>query len=329
MQCEACRRSWPDGMRFCGNCGRPLVPPAAEPATERKAVTVLFCDLVGSTARADGADPEDVQAGLAAYHGLVRAVLQRHQGTVEKFIGDAVMAVFGVPVAHEDDAERAVRSGLEILASIERANEAATGAGLAVRIGIATGEVLVDLGARPELGEMQVAGDVVNVAARLQTSAEPGTVVVGESTHRLTGAHVVYAPLPPAQVKGKAAPVARWQATSARALLDSEAGVHAATRFVGRRKEMAALRSAYKRVVSGPVLELAVVTGEPGVGKSRLIAEFFGWVDKRPELVRWRQGRCVPYGDQVSFYALAQVVKAEAGILDSDGEQAARSKLTR
>jgi predicted ATPase/class 3 adenylate cyclase len=314
-------------MRFCGNCGRAL--PAAEVglSAERKVVTVLFCDLVGSTARADGADPEDVHAGLAAYHGLVRDVLQAHQGTVEKFIGDAVMAVFGAPVAHDDDAERAVRAGLAILAAIERANEA--GSGLQVRIGIATGEVLVSLAARPELGESMVAGDVVNTAARLQTSAEPGTVVVSERTRGLTGTRVGYAPLPPAVVKGKAVPVVRWRATAASALLASEAGVHPATRFVGRRDELAALQAAYERAVSGSAAELVVVTGEPGVGKSRLVAEFFTWADRRAELVRWRQGRCMPYGDHVSFYALAQIVKAEAGILDSDDEQAARDKLAR
>jgi class 3 adenylate cyclase/tetratricopeptide (TPR) repeat protein len=327
VRCEACGQAWPDSMQFCGGCGRPLHAVEAGLLSERKVVTVLFCDLVGSTARADGADPEDVQAQLTAYHGLVRAVLEAHQGTVEKFIGDAVMAVFGAPVAHDDDAERAVRAALAILAAIGRENEA--GSGLEVRIGIATGEVLVNLAARPELGEALVAGDVVNTAARLQTTAEPGTVVVAERTRGLTGLRVVYTPLHPAVVKGKAVPVERWRATGASALLASEAGVRPATRFVGREDEQAALQAAYERAVSGRAVELVVVSGEPGVGKSRLVAEFFAWTDERPELVRWRQGRCMPYGDQVSCYALAQIVKAEAGILDSDDEQTAHHKLAR
>jgi class 3 adenylate cyclase len=316
-------------MRFCGGCGRPLAAPEAGLAAERKVVTVLFCDLVGSTARADGVDPEDVHAWLAAYYGLLRAVLERHQGTVEKFIGDAVMAVFGAPLAHEDDAERAVRAGLAVLAAVKRANESSAGPELVVRIGIATGEVLVNLAARPELGESLVAGDVVNTAARLQASAEPGMVVVGERTHALTGARVAYAPLAAAVVKGKAAPVARWHATKARALLGSEEGVRPDTRFVGRQAELAAMQAAYAWAIGGPALQLVVVTGEPGVGKSRLVAEFFAWIDQRAELVRWRQGRCLPYGDQVAFYALTQIVKAEAGILDSDDEQAAQIKLAR
>ena len=303
--------------------------PGALVAAERKVVTVLFCDLVGSTARADGADPEDVQAALAAYHGLVRAELERHGGTVEKFIGDAVMAVFGAPVAHDDDAERAVRAGLSVLAAIERANAAGAGPALAVRIGIATGEVLVNLDARPERGESLVAGDVVNTAARLQTSAEPGMVVVGARTHQLTHPRLAYVPLPAVLVKGKAAAVERWQAGGARAHPGAEAGVRSASRFVGRQAELAALRASFERAVAGPALELVMITGEPGVGKSRLVAELFTWVDQHSELVRWRQGRCLPYGDQVTCQALSEIVKAEAGILDSDGEQAARDKLAR
>jgi class 3 adenylate cyclase/tetratricopeptide (TPR) repeat protein len=329
VRCEACGQSWPDGLRFCGACGRPLAVPGALLAAERKVVTVLFCDLVGSTARADGADPEDVQAALAAYHGLVRAELERHGGTVEKFIGDAVMAVFGAPVAHDDDAERAVRAGLNVLSAIERANVASAGPALAVRIGIATGEVLVNLDASPERGESLVAGDVVNTAARLQTSAEPGMVVVGERTHQLTSSGLVYTPLAPVSVKGKAAAVERWQARGARAHPGAEAGVRSATRFVGRRAELAVLQASFQRAVAAPALELVTVTGEPGVGKSRLVAEFFTWVDQRQGLVRWRQGRCLPYGDQVTCHALGEIVKAEAGILDSDGEQAARDKLAR
>jgi class 3 adenylate cyclase/tetratricopeptide (TPR) repeat protein len=316
-------------MRFCGVCGRPLAAPGVALAAERKVVTVLFCDLVGSTARADGADPEDVQAALVAYHGLVRAELERHGGTVEKFIGDAVMAVFGAPVAHDDDAERAVRAGLSVLLAIDRANSAGAGPALAVRIGVATGEVLVNLDARPERGESLVAGDVVNTAARLQTSAEPGMVAVGQRTHQLTHSRLDYASLAPVEVKGKAAAVERWQARGARAHPGTEAGVRSTSRFVGRQAELAAMQASFERAVAGPAVELVTITGEPGVGKSRLVAELFTWVDQHTKLVRWRQGRCLPYGDRVTFHALSEIVKAEAGILDSDGEQAARDKLAQ
>jgi len=328
VRCMACGQSWPESMRFCGNCGRPLAAPEASPSAERKVVTVLFCDLVGSTARADGADPEDVFAALDAYHSLVRGELERHEGTVEKFIGDAVMAVFGAPVAHDDDAERAVRAGLAVLAAIEQANTASAMPGLQVRVGVATGEVLVNLAARPERGEALVAGDVVNTAARLQTSADPGIVVVGERTYQRTRARLAYVPLASVTVKGKAAPVRRWRATGVRAHQGTEAGVRSGTRFVGRQGELAALQAAFERAIARPGVELVVVTGEPGVGKSRLVAEFFGWVDQREKWVRWRQGRCPAYGDQLTCYALGQIVKAEAGILDSDSEQAAQDKLT-
>jgi class 3 adenylate cyclase len=328
VRCAACGQSWPESMRFCGSCGRQLAAPEASLSAERKVVTVLFCDVVGSTARADGADPEDVFADLDAYHSLVRRELERHQGTVEKFIGDAVMAVFGAPVAHDDDAERAVRAGLAVLTAIDRANAASSTSDLQVRIGIATGEVLVNLAARPERGESLVAGDVVNTAARLQTSADPAAVVVGERTYLRTRARLVYEPLAPVTVKGKAAPVQRWRATGVRAHQGTEAGVRSGTRFVGRQGELAALQAAFERAVARPGVELVVVTGEPGVGKSRLVAEFFGWVDRRCEWVRWRQGRCPAYGDQLTCYALGQIVKAEAGILDSDSERAAQDKLT-
>jgi predicted ATPase len=184
------------------------------------------------------------------------------------------------------------------------------------------------MAARPERGESLVAGDVLNVAARLQTSAEPGTVVAAERTYQRTRARLVYHPLPAVTVKGKAAPVQRWRAIGARSHQGTEAGVESGSRFVGRQAELAVLQAALERAVAGPGLELVIVTGEPGVGKSRLTAEFFAWADQRSERVRWRQGRCLPYGDQVSLYALGQIVKAEAGILDSDGEQAAQDKLT-
>jgi tetratricopeptide (TPR) repeat protein len=247
---------------------------------------------------------------------------------VEKFIGDAVMAVFGTPVAHEDDAERAVRAGLRILAAISELNDARPGLDLEVRIGVATGEGLVRLGARPELGQGMVVGDVVNTAARLQTAAPPGGVVVGGLTRRLTVDDVDYQSLAPVTVKGKAGPLAIWQATGTRARIAAEVLSAPATPFVGRADELAALRSAFGRTVREQAVQLVTITGEPGVGKSRLVRELFGIVDDAPELISWRQGHCLPYGDGVTFWALGEIVKAEAGILESDDEAAARARLT-
>jgi class 3 adenylate cyclase/tetratricopeptide (TPR) repeat protein len=326
--CASCGENSPALARFCQGCGAPVPVRGGGLTEERKVVTVLFCDLVGSTARADGADPEDVQATLGPYHARLRTELERYGGTVEKFIGDAVMAVFGTPLAHEDDAERAVRAGLRILAAISELNEARPGLDLEVRIGVATGEGLVRLGTRPELGQSVVVGDMVNAAARLQTAAPPGGVVVSELTHRLTADDFDYQDLAPVKVKGKAEPLAIWQATGTRARIAAEALVAPATPFVGRTDELAALRSAFGRTVRERAVQLVTITGEPGVGKSRLVRELFAVVDDAPELISWRQGHCLPYGDGVTFWALGEIIKAEAGILESDDEAAAQAKLT-
>src|SRR6516165_11686638 len=206
MRCPSCGYEWPGDQRFCGSCGHALDGQVGL-GEERKVVTVLFCDLVGSTARADGSDPEDVLAMLGPYHRRLRGELERYGATVEKFIGDAVMAVFGAPAAHEDDAERAVRAGLRILEAMKELNAERPGHGLQVRVGIATGEVVVSLAARPEIGQHFVAGDVVNVAARLQHAAPPGAVVVGGLTQRLTRDKVGYESLSPVTVRGKSKPL--------------------------------------------------------------------------------------------------------------------------
>jgi class 3 adenylate cyclase/tetratricopeptide (TPR) repeat protein len=326
--CALCGEDSPARARFCPGCGAPLPERGGGLTEERKVVTVLFCDLVGSTARADGADPEDVQATLGPYHARLRTELERYGATVEKFIGDAVMAVFGTPAAHEDDAERAVRAGLRILAAISELNDARPGLDLEVRIGIASGEGLVRLGARPELGQGVVVGDVVNTAARLQTAAPPGGVVVGELTHRLTADDFDYQGLAPVMVKGKAGPLAVWRAAGTRARVAAEVLSAPATPFVGRAEELAGLRSALGRTVRERAVQLVTITGEPGVGKSRLVRELAGAADDAAELISWRQGHCLPYGDGVTFWALGEIVKAQAGILESDGEAAARAKLT-
>jgi class 3 adenylate cyclase/tetratricopeptide (TPR) repeat protein len=323
--CSHCGQDNPEGFRFCGSCGTALTAPARPAGTERKVVTVLFCDLVGFTARSDRADPEDVGALLRPYHQRLRAEVGRFEGTLDKFIGDAVMAVFGAPVAHEDDPERAVRCALGMLAAIEELNDADPGLDLAVRIGIASGEALVTLA--PTAETEGVVGDVVNVASRLQGAAPVGRIVVEEATWRATRSLIDYQRLAPVRVKGKAEPVAIFRVTAARSRTGADAGRRPATPFVGRDHELGLLRRLYERVLGEHAVQLVTVVGEPGVGKSRLVGELAAFVDARPELVAWRQGRCLPYGEGITFWALGEVVKAQAGILESDGPDLVAAKL--
>jgi len=202
--CSSCGKENPEGFAFCGYCTAPLTEQPAPVVEERKIVSVLFCDLVGFTAASEQQDPEDVRARIRPYHARLRAEIERYGGTVEKFVGDAVMAVCGAPVAHEDDAERAVRAGLRILEAITELNEADPGLGLQVRIGINTGEAVVAVGARAERGEGLVTGDVVNTAARIQSIAPVNGVAVSEQTYRTTGHIFEYEPLAPVSVEGEA-----------------------------------------------------------------------------------------------------------------------------
>ncbi len=294
---------------------------------ERKVVTILFCDLVGFTATFDLADPEDVQDALAVYYARVVREIERFGGTVEKFIGDAVMAVYGAPVAREDDAQRAVLSALRIPPAIEELNEEHPGLALAVRVGVETGEAVVTLGEDSNKRGIAV-GDVVNTASRLQGIAPTGGVVVGERTHRLTEELFDFETLEPVKVKGKASPLQVWVATSARSRFGAELQRSASTPLVDREDELEVLKRTFARAVREPSVQLVTLMGEPGVGKSRVIKEFFAYLDDQPELIAWRHGRCLPYGEGVTFWALGQIVKAHAGILDSDDEQEAREKLT-
>jgi class 3 adenylate cyclase len=300
---------------------------AAPAGEERKVVSVLFVDLVGFTARSDRADPEDVRATLRLYHEVLRREIERWAGTVEKFIGDAVMAVFGAPLAHEDDAERAVRAALRILDAIDELNEERPGLDLAIRGAVNTGEAVVALGARPEAGEGFVTGDVVNVASRLQSIAPVGGVVVGELTFRATRDRFVYEELGPVSVKGKEEAVPIWRAVEARSRfgVDIEPGTR--TPFIGRDHELSLLAGLFERVVLEQAPHLVTLSGEPGVGKSRLVREFRTHIDDLPDLVRWRQGRCLPYGEGITFWALGEIVKSHAGILENDGTEEAATKL--
>ncbi|HET7808587.1 MAG TPA: adenylate/guanylate cyclase domain-containing protein [Gaiellaceae bacterium] len=326
VACPNCGEDNPQHARFCWSCGAALVETARPAAEERKVVSILFVDLVGFTARSDRADPEDVRATLRPYHTRVKQEIEHFGGTVEKFIGDAVMAVFGAPVAHEDDAERGVRAALKILEAIEDLN-GEHGHELAVRGAVATGEAVVSLDARPERGEGIATGDVVNTAARLQTSAPVGAVVVGESTFRATRDVIDYEELEPVSVKGKAEPVPLWRATRSRGRFGIDVERRADAPFVGREHELTLLRDAYVRALRESSLQLVTMTGEPGVGKTRLVAEFQSFVDAQREIVWWRQGRCLPYGEGITFWALGEIVKAHVGILESDRPDTARSKL--
>jgi predicted ATPase/class 3 adenylate cyclase len=296
---------------------------------ERKVVSVLFCDLVGFTAASEAADPEDVRARLRPYHQRLRELIEGYGGTVEKFVGDAVMAAFGAPVAHEDDAERAVRVGLRILDTIEELNESDPSLSLQVRVGINTGEAVVALGARPEEGEGFVTGDVVNTASRLQGAAPVNAVAVSEQTFRATERIFDYEPLEPVTVKGKAEPLPIYRPLAARARFGSEVTRTHSTPLVGRELEKPLLIGTFERAAQQRSCQLVTVVGEPGVGKSRLCMELFAYIEERPDLVTWRQGRCLPYGEGIAFWALGEIVKAECGILESDSPEEARAKLER
>ena len=325
--CAACGQVNPEIARFCLACGVPIGSEAARPAEERKTVTVLFCDLVGFTAASDRADPEDVRARIRPYHARLRQELERFGGTVEKFIGDAVMAVFGAPVAHEDDPERAVRAGLRILEAIADLNMQDAELSLAVRVGVESGEAVVALDARPERGEGLVAGDVVNTASRLQGAAPVGGVLAGPGTYAATRQVFDYKALEPVVLRGKAEPVAVFQALAPRARFGTELTRSLATPMVGRQIDLGIVTGAFQKAVQESTVQLVVVAGEPGVGKSRLVAELRSFVDSWPEQIRWRLGRCLPYGDGITFWALGEIAKAEAGILETDRPEVAAAKI--
>jgi class 3 adenylate cyclase len=321
MRCRYCGQENPEGFRFCGSCGAALVSEAAPAREERKVVTVLFADLVGFTARAETMDPEDVRALLAPYHARLREELERFGGTVEKFIGDAVMALFGAPVAHEDDPERAVRAALAIRDWVREEEQ------LQVRIAVNTGEALVLLGARPEAGEGMASGDVVNTTARMQASAPVNGILVGEATFRGTRDLIEYGDHQPVEAKGKTQPIRVWLAEQSRARLGVDVVQESRAPLLGRDHELGVLREAFARAQREPSLQLVTLVGVPGIGKSRLVYELMPIVSGHSELVTWRQGRCLPYGEGVTFWALGEMIKAEAGVLETDAPNVVAEKL--
>jgi class 3 adenylate cyclase/tetratricopeptide (TPR) repeat protein len=293
----------------------------SETRRERKVVSILFADLVGFTSRAESLDPEDVEAILRPFHDRLRSELERRGGTVEKFIGDAVMAVFGAPVAHEDDPERAVRAALAIRDWIREEGD------LEVRVAVNTGEVLVSLEPSPGGERGMVAGDVVNTAARLQTAAPVNGVLVAETTYNATSRVIEYGELPLVEAKGKAEPVRVWEALQARSRYGSDVAYQPRTALIGRERELDLLVDALARVRQQNAPQLLTLVGVPGIGKSRLVHELFASVEAQPDLIYWRQGRCLPYGEGVAFWALGEIVKAHAGILEGEDEERAAAKL--
>jgi class 3 adenylate cyclase len=316
--CPSCAHENPDGQKFCGECGAKLE--ASPVREERKVITALFCDLVGSTALGERLDAEDISRLLREYQQICRARIESHGGVIEKFIGDAVVGVFGVPVAHEDDPERAVRAALRICQDIE-----ASDLGIEVRIGVNTGEALVRLDVDPRSGEGFATGDTMNTAARLESAAPVMGVAVGAGTYRGSVEEIVYEELPAISAKGKSEPVEAWRAISPSARVGNREVDR--TPFVGRDLELGMLTKLFERSRARPSTEFVTVIAEPGIGKSRLVRELARHVDELPELVTWREGRCLPYGDGISFWALGEIVKAQAGILETDDQPTIVTKL--
>ena len=297
--CASCGRDNPPGAGFCNGCGAALASPAASREV-RKTVTVLFCDLTGSTALGEQTDPEALRALLARYFERMKAIIEVHGGTVEKFIGDAVMAVFGVPAAHEDDALRACRAAVEM-------RDALPELGIAGRIGVNTGEVVTGT------EERLATGDAVNVAARFEQAAAPAEVLIGEPTLALVREAVVAEPVEPLTLKGKSHPVPAYRLVS---VLDAPERSHA-SRFVGRERELRSLAEAWERVQAQPRCELVTVVGDAGVGKSRLVSEALTGIAAR--VVR---GRCLPYGEGITYWPVVEVVK-QLAVLPADPAAAA------
>jgi class 3 adenylate cyclase/tetratricopeptide (TPR) repeat protein len=320
--CPACGAPVAPGLEFCTSCGARLAEPE-----ERKVVTVFFADLVDFTSRAGQLDPEDVRQLLAPYYARLRSELERFGGTVEKFIGDAVVALFGAPAAHEDDPERGVRAALAIREAIAELNAVDPGLDLHVRIAVTTGEAVVALGARPSEGEGMAAGDVLNRASRLQGAAPVDGVLVDGPTQAATEHAIEYREAQPVEAKGKPEPIPVWEAVSSQKQPDAEALQRSRGPFVGREEEMDALRGALARAKEERSVQLVTLVGEPGIGKSRLLYELWREAAIDPDRLVWQLGRCLPYGAGVTFWALGEMVKGRAEILATDAAEDAEAKL--
>ena len=320
--CPSCGQENPEIARFCLHCGAALATGAHR--EERRVVSVLFVDIVGFTSRAEQLDPEDVRSFLTPYYERVRTEIERHGGRIEKFVGDAVLGIFGAPVAHGDDAERAVRTALAIRDELQLMNHADQELDLQARLAVNTGEAIVDLDARPEQGETMVVGDVVNTASRLQAAAPINGVLVGRETHAATRSTIAYATAAPVLAKGKAEPIEVWIALRAAAPAGERALSHAP--LVGRERDLDLLGRLWDQVCDERRPHLVTVIGPAGIGKSRLAEEFARSVESQGGLPL--RGRSIPYGESSAYGAFAQHVKQAAGIFDSDSPEVAREKLS-
>jgi class 3 adenylate cyclase len=321
--CPSCGQQNPPEARFCNACAAPLVPRVHGLEEERKVVTVLFADLVGFTARAERLDPEDVRAILSPYFARVRTEIEAYGGTVEKFIGDAVMAVFGAPLSHGDDPERAVRAAVAIQKAVQELNAADPVLDLQLRIAVNTGETLVSFSATG--GEGMVAGDVVNTASRLQSAAPVNGILVGEETYRATRSVIEYEQADAVVAKGKQEPVPVWRAVAAPTSPGER--VQGKVPMVGRASELTALQGIWDRIVAERRPQLVTLFGPAGIGKTRLATEFSelaGLGDAR--VIR---GRSLPYGEVTPYGAFAAQVKQIAGMFDTDEIATASGKLER
>ncbi len=332
--CRTCGAPVPADAKFCGECGtkvigsatadpsitRPAPGPAPASVAERRVVSILFADLVGFTTFAEGRDAEDTRELLSRYFDLSHDVIARYGGTVEKFIGDAVMAVWGAPTAHEDDAERAVRAGLELVDAVRT-----LGPGIEARAGVLTGEAAVTLGAT---NEGMVAGDLVNTASRLQSVAAPGTVLVGEATQRAASMAVVFEEAGDQALKGKVSPVPAWRAlriVAERGGRNRSESLEAP--FVGRDDELRQIKDLFHATGRDRRARLVSVIGPAGIGKTRLAWELLKYIDGLVDTVWFHDGRSPAYGEGISFWALGEMVRRRAGLLETDDEQTTRAKI--
>ena len=332
LACPTCGAANSGDSKFCGECGSTLTATAATPtsttpaaSTERRLVSVLFADLVGFTTLSEHRDAEDVRELLTRYFDTARETIERHGGLVEKFIGDAVMAVWGTPVAHEDDAERAVRTALELVDAVEALGHE-VGMDLVARAGVLTGEAAAMVG---DTSQGMVTGDLVNTASRLQSAAEPGTVLVGEATYQAAGKAIAFDEVGPLTLKGKDEPVPAWRAVR---ILAQRGGAGRSDvlepPFVGRTEELRLIKDLLHATERERKARLISVIGIGGIGKSRLSWEFLKYVDGLTEDIFWHQGRSPAYGDGITFWALGEMVRMRAGIAEADDHAGSRRKLS-
>ena len=320
--CSTCGSQNDPVADVCRSCGTHL-PTASIPGEARKVVTILFADVSGSTELADRLDPEAFRRMMSRYFHRIEAVLHGHGGTVEKFIGDAVMAVFGIPRSHEDDAVRAVRAAVEMRGAVGALNgefQRSWGVELAVRTGVNTGEVV---SGEPGGDQAFVSGDAVNVAARLEQIAGPGEILIGDLTYQLVRDAVDVEPVGPLSLRGKSHPVTAWR------LVDVRPGAVGWSRrldspLIGRDGELASLTNGFDRIVSQRSCQVVTIMGPAGIGKSRLSLELVTRLGADATIAK---GRCLPYGEGVTFWPLVEVLRGLAGIADGDSPEEARGKI--